>query len=578
MNFNRSSLTILITIVALMTIFSGAASAATSAGSEDRTADRQVSLSGTLRLQDYETFSDNEHAAGNFNHVVTLNGYQPTEFAQIPSPKICAGGEIWAALDMTVTRINEVGDVIVIVEGHLYEGSSCGTTDLDGTYSTRFYVSAGRTAVKQFTIWNTDEDQSEDKADITLTVFNDSAAPSTGSISNPLTRNSECHNAIQGKVAWDYKGSKAWNSTNIERLCKGNERSAEPASCFNQVMHGGINWGGSTQWGWKNALNLCAGSAKADATINCFQQAKGKGHSWQAAINICKGITPDELSSGSDVIPSPSKNKCYDAVQGKIAWNYEGKTNWDSWNIDRLCRGKEHSTQPAICLEKTLHGGINWGGGTLWEWKNALNLCAGSAKADTTISCFQRAIQQNQGWKTAINSCKQITLDAITRRISALNAQVSKATIKGELMTDRCSATTYVTTRYPGPRQPEIDENGILLIRGKRDSNGYTEWSHKIPVNGHKWIRWYCNSTTGNIFDPGTWRISGTFAVGVSCGQSGSGDVSCNPRPVVDNVSLSLPKEWTPERSRCASRKTTAISARLGPNRLLQIQCWQDAG
>ena len=96
-----------------------------------------------------------------------------------------------------------------------------------------------------------------------------------------------CEKMVQGKIAWDYKGSKTWNPTNVNRLCKGAEKSAEPAKCFKRVMHGGINWGGGTQWAWKNALDLCEGTLNANATIGCFQAKIQAGIKWPQAIKDC---------------------------------------------------------------------------------------------------------------------------------------------------------------------------------------------------------------------------------------------------------------------------------------------------
>ncbi len=138
--------------------------------------DRMVSISGTIQLQDYETFGDNEHASGNFNKVTFVGSTQPQAIENVPPPKICAGGEIWAALDIKATKVNAAGDVSISVDGRLYEGTSCDTTDLDGNFSNTFTVPAGTTMTKSFSMSNTEEEEPEDKADITLTIEN-SVAP-----------------------------------------------------------------------------------------------------------------------------------------------------------------------------------------------------------------------------------------------------------------------------------------------------------------------------------------------------------------------------------------------------------------
>lgn len=101
---------------------------------------------------------------------------------------------------------------------------------------------------------------------------------------------SRCVEALQGKVAWDYKGSKNWNVINLNRLCKGVEDSIEPSVCVAKVMHGGISWGGGTQWKWGNALHLCEGTKNAATAVSCFKNKIKSGHTWKPAIAACHNV------------------------------------------------------------------------------------------------------------------------------------------------------------------------------------------------------------------------------------------------------------------------------------------------
>jgi hypothetical protein len=79
------------------------------------------------------------------------------------------------------------------------------------------------------------------------------------------------------------------------------------------------------------------------------------------------------------------------------------------------------------------------------------------------------------------------------------------------------------------------------------------------------------DSTSGNVFDPGTWRID-NVEIGTKCEVNADfSQQSCRPD---GNIKLgsSAWNGWTPERSRCNDR-SVKIRARLGPNRLLQIEC-----
>jgi hypothetical protein len=202
------------------------------------------------------------------------------------------------------------------------------------------------------------------------------------------TRESLCFDNVQGQIAWDYQGSRLWSDTNVRNLCRGTIRPYQPGQCFNRAMHGGINWGGGTQWQWQNALNLCAGTNDADGTIACFQSKISQGIAWPEAIRAC------------------NESRCFNLVQGRVAWNYQGSRAWSDINVLNLCRGASNPTQPGQCFNRAMHGGINWGGGTQWQWQNALNLCAGTNDADGTIACFQSKISQGISWPEAIRACK----------------------------------------------------------------------------------------------------------------------------------------------------------------------------
>lgn len=99
------------------------------------------------------------------------------------------------------------------------------------------------------------------------------------------------------------------------------------------------------------------------------------------------------------------EDACFESIQGRIAWNYDGDRNWNSENILRLCRGTRNPQQPGICFHRVMHGGLNWGGGTQWEWQNAMELCQGTSDANRTIGCFQEIVGRGAGWSRAVADC-----------------------------------------------------------------------------------------------------------------------------------------------------------------------------
>ncbi|MEX0272248.1 hypothetical protein AB3R30_24310 [Leptolyngbyaceae cyanobacterium UHCC 1019] len=159
----------------------------------------------------------------------------------------------------------------------------------------------------------------------------------------------------------------------------------------------------------------------------------------------------------------------------------------------------------------------------------------------------------------------------------------------GEVMTDRCSSEVAIVPSYNAqPMTP-----GTVLLT--RDAGGQTPWSKPFKVQtggggltGSGFIRWWCHSTTGNIFDPGTWRPEFDFAKAGICVADGIGiifggdqsdkegkkgsDIVKNCIGAVKKIGSSARNGWTAERSRCDNR-STLVRARLGPSRLLQIEC-----
>ena len=103
----------------------------------------------------------------------------------------------------------------------------------------------------------------------------------------------------------------------------------------------------------------------------------------------------------------PTSTVCFDAVQGKIAWNYDGTTRWDPTNVTNLCRDAESFVEPAQGFAQVMHNGIDHGGSTRWEWPAASKLCQGTQNATSTVQCFVSAIESGKNQSEAIDSCRR---------------------------------------------------------------------------------------------------------------------------------------------------------------------------
>jgi len=159
---------------------------------------------------------------------------------------------------------------------------------------------------------------------------------------------------------------------------------------------------------------------------------------------------------------------------------------------------------------------------------------------------------------------KSVLIVAILSAVLALAASRAEAR---EVMTDRCSAEVAIVPVY-GSRP---DTAGTVIL--KRAANGSTDWTppFTVQLGDSGRIRWWCHSTSGNFLDPGTWRIE-ELTVGTKCQIFADGSPQqCRPDGSI-KLGSSAWNGWTPERSRCGDR-STKIRARLGPNRLLQIEC-----
>src|SRR5262249_33153112 len=154
---------------------------------------------------------------------------------------------------------------------------------------------------------------------------------------------------------------------------------------------------------------------------------------------------------------------------------------------------------------------------------------------------------------TEKTSIKTLTLTfarlvAVTAILLAVTALPATAR---ETMTDRCSAEVAIVPAF-GDRP---DTAGTIIL--KRAANGSTDWTpaFTVQLGNSGRIRWWCHSTTGNSFDPGTWRIQ-ELTVGTKCQLFADGTpTQCRPD---GNIKLgsSAWNGWTPERSRCGDRST----------------------
>ena len=141
-----------------------------------------------------------------------------------------------------------------------------------------------------------------------------------------------------------------------------------------------------------------------------------------------------------------------------------------------------------------------------------------------------------------------------------------------EVLTDRCSGEVAFTPTY---ESNPTTHGTVVLKRGHDGYSPVSTFTVKPDKDGE--IRWWCHSTTGNVFDPGTWRVhvEGNALIGCLLSPlapvSPDGATAASCKKVVKLGSSSF-EGWTPERSRCKDH-SSKLQARLGPDRLLTTEC-----
>lgn len=128
---------------------------------------RMMSVWGNVHIEDYETFASNEHCFSSLNTNRTANPAYPIEVEWI---RTC-GGEIRAELSMQVQVLSN-NYLSVIGKVLFFEGTSTGTSDLDGSKNFSLYVAPNTSSPLNLFVWNTAEGEADDNVTYNLRVGN----------------------------------------------------------------------------------------------------------------------------------------------------------------------------------------------------------------------------------------------------------------------------------------------------------------------------------------------------------------------------------------------------------------------
>lgn len=143
----RRTISLLAVGLASLGIVIGAAAPASAAGTN-----RMMSVWGNVHIEDYETWSANEHCFSSINTNRTANPAYPIEIEWI---RRC-GGEIRSELTMQAQVLSN-NYLSIIGKVLFYEGTSDSTGDLDGQKNFTLYVAPNTSSPLNLHVWNSAE-------------------------------------------------------------------------------------------------------------------------------------------------------------------------------------------------------------------------------------------------------------------------------------------------------------------------------------------------------------------------------------------------------------------------------------
>lgn len=128
---------------------------------------RMLTVWGQVHIEDYEQWAANEHCYSNINTNRTANPSYPIS---IEWERFC-GGEIRAELHMQI-QVLSTNYISVIGKVLFFEGTSHGTSDLDGQKNFTAYVPPNGSVPLNLFVWNTAEGEADDNVSYNLRLGN----------------------------------------------------------------------------------------------------------------------------------------------------------------------------------------------------------------------------------------------------------------------------------------------------------------------------------------------------------------------------------------------------------------------
>jgi hypothetical protein len=161
-----------------------------------------------------------------------------------------------------------------------------------------------------------------------------------------------CYDNLQGKIAWNTAGNTNWAEANLRALCKGARAVKPRGACFQQNM---------PKIGWQAAVTQCSQLGQPGAAPQTAGAAPEPTRPPAPAPASAPVIAAAPVAASLPQGVTKMEQACYDNVQGKIAWNTAGNTNWAEANLRALCKGARAVKPRGACFQQNMPK-IGWQG------------------------------------------------------------------------------------------------------------------------------------------------------------------------------------------------------------------------
>ncbi len=362
----------------------------------------KINYTGAISIVDGETFGPNETGTQNIAGQIVLSNTVPIYQQEF---HYCVGDEVRVELTIAASGIGELPDTSVNVKALLFEGTTCSTDDFEESTRGFGVVRSGSVPYSlRLSMVSPSFIGSDDSADIDLTFIRDFGYAGGG-----VSSCTECINEAQG----------AWFAPLKVLPTRITETELAPISPSPAPVFGDPNTSFSPPEQTVAPLPTEQFPTQNNPSTNLGQSGltpPADAIPFTTILqNLGEEIAARSQNQNQNQNQVAATQNCSKALQGNIAWDYAGSTNWSEQNIASLCGPAQNSTQPAQCFDTIMHGGINWGAGTQWSWGNAISLCRRTQNASETVACFTNQLQRTIPWGAAIELCQVHEMKKFTK-------------------------------------------------------------------------------------------------------------------------------------------------------------------